>query len=108
MAALTWVFKLSQTRTMWNTTDPATPTLLGAPLTGSDVGEVYAVTFAPDGNVLASAGADGTVRLWNLTGLTELRDHVMRRACTITGGGLTRAEWDRYIEGLPYVDVCKT
>jgi hypothetical protein len=32
----------------------------------------------------------------------------MRRACTITGGGLTRAEWNRYVEGLPYVDVCKT
>ncbi len=32
----------------------------------------------------------------------------MERACTITGGALTPPEWDRYVEGLPYVDVCKT
>jgi hypothetical protein len=32
----------------------------------------------------------------------------MERACIITGGGLDRAEWDSYVPGLEYVDVCKT
>ena len=91
---------------LWNLTDPATPAPVGS-LTGHDDG-ANAVAFAPDGHTLASAGADRAVRLGNPTDLIELRDHVMEHACAITGGGLTRAEWDRYVEGLPYVDVCKT
>ncbi|MGR6963199.1 hypothetical protein ACU610_01885 [Geodermatophilus sp. URMC 61] len=47
------------------------------------------------------------MRLWDLTGLIDLRDHVMKRACFITGGGLSRSEWESYVPGLEYVDVCK-
>jgi hypothetical protein len=30
----------------------------------------------------------------------------MERACAITGGGLDRDEWARYVPGLNYIDAC--
>src|SRR4051812_32150706 len=40
--------------------------------------EVTALAYAPDGNVLASSGRDGAIRLWETTSgkqLRELRGH---------------------------------
>jgi hypothetical protein len=44
--------------------------------------------------------------LWDLTALNDVLDHPVEQACRVTGGGLDRAEWTRYIPGLPYQDTC--
>ncbi|MGH3871874.1 MAG: WD40 repeat domain-containing protein [Pseudonocardiaceae bacterium] len=74
-------------------------------LTGH-TGSVSSVTFAPDGRTLATGSNDGTVIMWDLTSLTDLRNHAVERACLITRAGLDPGEWNRYISALPYQDTC--
>jgi len=92
---------------LWDLTDPAQPRRLGQPLTGH-TDWVFSVAFAPDGTTLATASTDATVILWDLTGLNDLLDHAVERACSITVRGLDHEEWARYTEGLPYQDTCST
>lgn len=36
----------------------------------------------------------------------ELRRHLDETACLVTGGGLDRERWPRYLPDLPYRDTC--
>ena len=65
-------------------------------------GAVNSVAFSPDGTTLAAGSTDHTVRLWDVAYLVNLVPHL----CASAGRSLTRAEWARYVPGLPYQRVC--
>jgi WD40 repeat protein len=92
---------------LWDLTDPPRPRQLGEPLAGH-VGSVNGIAFAPDAPIMVTGGGDAALRLWSLEALRGLRNEPTERACAITGRGLDREEWDRYVSGLEYRDTCTT
>lgn len=89
----------------WDLTDSTRPRQLGSLLTLHD-GTVNSISFAADSSVMATGGADGTMVLVGFDALVDLREHAAARACDRVGSGLSRAEWERYVPGLPYAETC--
>jgi WD40 repeat protein len=66
--------------------------------------EVSSVAFSPDGKTLAAGLANGPTQLWNVAFL--LPSDTASYVCASAGQTLTRTQWARYAQGLPYQDVC--
>ncbi|MFH9075793.1 helix-turn-helix domain-containing protein [Streptomyces alboflavus] len=80
--------------------DVASAQPLGSPLpTPGDA--IIALAFAADGRTLHAAGAHSALRSYTID---ALRAH--QSLCTRAGGGLSRADWRKYIPEVPYRDVC--
>jgi WD40 repeat protein len=79
---------------------PGTTFINAARRWNSDTPEYSSVAFAAGGRTLATASHDGTVMLWDLDPLLNLRTHAHDLACAYSGGGLDKNGWARYVSGL--------
>jgi hypothetical protein len=68
----------------------------------ADAQPVYAAAFAAGGSMLATAGGDGAARIWDVA----LPANLLRAACGLAGGSLTRQQWADYAGAEPYQQVC--
>jgi WD40 repeat protein len=94
---------------LWDTTVVDGPVLLARARGGPRYPANWAA-FRPGGDTLAvtvqPASSAPMVRLFSVTKLNTLRADPAKYACTVTGRGLTRAEWARYVPDLSYRKTC--
>jgi WD40 repeat protein len=83
--------------------------LMNAGAQGSSVAQAAArgrptaaVAFSPDGTTLATAGAGGSARLWDVAFPAGL----LAAACAIADQSLTRQQWADYAGTQPFQQVC--
>jgi WD40 repeat protein len=76
------------------------------PTTGT---EPVDVSFSPNGQLLAASNATttGEVHSQASPSIWRLNDNSLEgRACQLAGGGVTRAEWMRWMPNVPFVPLC--
>jgi hypothetical protein len=81
--------------------DVATQQEIGAPMTAG-IQPVYAAAFGPGGSTVATAGADGAARIWDVAFPANL----LQAACGIANVSLTRQQWADYAGTQPFQQVC--
>jgi WD40 repeat protein len=81
--------------------DVPTRQSIGQPLRGN-TNMVTSVALSPDGKLLASVSADGSVILWDIDPQSWLK-----KSCQRVGRNLTREEWNKYFPTEDYRQTCK-
>jgi WD40 repeat protein len=84
---------------LWDVHDVHHP-VATATLTGA-VGPLFAAAFLADGRV-AAGGTDRMIRLWQTS-----PNLAARQVCRGIGVPISRAEWGRYVPGVPYAPPCR-
>ncbi|MFW6689972.1 DNA-binding protein [Streptomyces sp. MAR4 CNX-425] len=80
--------------------DTASNQALGGSLpTAGD--ELLAVSFSPDGTEVHAVGRHTAPRAYPAD-----PERARRAVCVRAGGGLSRADWEAYLPGLAYRDIC--
>ncbi|WP_173095232.1 WD40 repeat domain-containing protein [Actinomadura verrucosospora] len=90
---------------LWDLGNRILPRRMGTALAGN-VDAVFHVAFSADGKILATADGDGGVVLWDLRPVYDLRRHLDATTCLVTGGGLDREQWARYLPTRRYENTC--
>jgi len=80
--------------------DVPTRQSIGQPLRGH-TNLVTSVALSPDGKLLASVSADGSVILWDTDPQSWLK-----KSCQRVGRNLTREEWNKYFPAEDYRQTC--
>ncbi|MGW6928579.1 nSTAND1 domain-containing NTPase [Lentzea sp. NPDC054927] len=91
------------TVTLWDLSAPESPRKLGNPLPHRATGPLV---FSPDGALLATADQRDGVRLWDVRALNSLLDKPLEFACEVVGRGMSEAEWELEVPGIPYRETC--
>jgi WD40 repeat protein len=73
---------------------------------------LWGSAFSPDGRTLYTASDDSNVIIWDVAGDRGLERTgsdpaaLVRRACAITGGGLTAEQWEEIVPQQDFVSTC--
>jgi WD40 repeat protein len=73
---------------------------VGQPLAGPNA-SVAALAIDAREDLLAVGFADGSILIWNIN-----PEAWQQRACERAGRNMTEAEWEKYLQGVPYSVTC--
>ncbi|ALV32226.1 hypothetical protein AS200_09360 [Streptomyces sp. CdTB01] len=90
---------------IWDVTAFDHPNLLGEFAANPEDGLLDGLSLSQDGGLLVMA-TQTKVKVRDLTPLKRIADEPNAAACQLADGGLTQAEWDHYLPGVPYSADC--